>query len=313
MLNRHSLRHAVKIFARRRIFRNRSVGGRSGLIMRTASIQWDMQRPASAEAFFERAAFFVETAVADYAAHVVVFPEYFTLPLLSLGPRRRAMDSIRALATQTPEVTQVMADLARHHRVWIVAGSQPVVRDGTLFNIAFIHGPDGELHEQAKLHITPWERHAWDVRGGNELVVVDTGLVKFGVQICYDVEFPEPSRVLAERGIELLLVPYCTDDRRGHLRVSRCAMARAIENQIAVVTAGCIGTLTRVPAANLHYARSAAYTPVDLAFPPEGIAAEADPAVEQLLMAELDLAALRGSRGDGTVTPLKDRRRDLFR
>lgn len=280
--------------------------------MRTASIQWDMQRPASAEAFLERAAFFVETAVVDYGAHLVVFPEYFTLPLLSLGPRRRAMDSIRALAEMTGGMNDEMARLARQHGVWIVAGSQPVVRDGRLFNIAFIHGPEGQLVEQPKLHITPWERHAWDVSGGDDLVVVDTGTVKFGVQICYDVEFPEPTRVLADRGIELLVVPYCTDDRRGHLRVTRCAMARAVENQIDVVTAGCVGTLTRVPAANLHYARSGAFTPVDLAFPNDGIAAEAEPAVEQLLIAEFDLDALRQSRGEGTVTPLKDRRRDLF-
>lgn len=280
--------------------------------MRTASIQWDMQRPASKEAFFERAAYFVETAATDYAAHVVVFPEYFTLPLLSLGPRRRALDSIRALAEETSGVKAALAELAVRHGVWIVAGSQPVIREGLLLNIAFVHGPEGELFEQAKLHITPWERHAWDVRGGEGLLVVDTGTVKFGVQICYDVEFPEPTRALADLGIELLVVPYCTDDRRGHLRVTRCAMARAVENQIGVVTAGCVGNLTRVPAANVHYAVSGAYTPVDLAFPNEGIAAEAEPAVEQLLIAEFDLAALRASRGDGTVTPLKDRRRDLF-
>lgn len=280
--------------------------------MRTASVQWDMQRPASQEAFLERAAYFIRTATADYAAHLVVFPEYFTLPLLALEPRRRAMDAIRALAERTEAVNAALGALARECGAWVVAGSQPVLRGDRLLNVSFIFGPAGECIGQPKLHITPWERQAWEVAGGDTLEVVDTGLVKFGVQICYDVEFPEPTRALADRDLELLVVPYCTDDRRGHLRVTRCAMARAVENQIVVVTAGCVGNLPRVPAANVHYAESGAFTPVDLAFPWDGIAAKAEAGQEQLLIAEFDLAALRKSRGEGTVTPLKDRRRDLF-
>jgi len=280
--------------------------------MRIASVQWDMRRPESSDAFFERAAYFVETAVADYAAKLVVCPEYFTLPLLALERRMRAKDGIRTLAGRTEEVNARLAALAGGHGVWIVAGSQPVLRDGRLLNVAFVFGPRGERIEQPKLHITPWEREAWDVVGGEGLAVIDTGEVTFGVQICYDVEFPEPTRALAERGIELLVVPYCTDDRRGHLRVTRCAMARAVENQLAVVTAGCVGHLPRVPAANLHFAESGVFTPVDLAFPNDGIAALAQAGQEQLLIAEVDLGVLRASRGEGTVTPLKDRRRDLF-
>lgn len=279
---------------------------------RIASVQWDMARPSEADAFFERVEFFIATAAADYRADVVLFPEYFTLPLAALDEETDAPASIRKLAARTDEVNARLAGLAVTHRTWVVAGSQPVVRGAMLTNEAFVFGPDGEAFTQPKLHITPWERQAWGVVGGDALEVIDFGKVKAGVQICYDVEFPEPTRKLADAGMELLLVPYCTDDRRGHLRVTRCAMARAVENQIAVATAGCTGILRGVPAANVHHARSGVFTPVDLGFPWDGIAARAVECREELLIGEIDLTALRASRGEGTVTPLKDRRRDLF-
>jgi len=56
----------------------------------------------------------------------------------------------------------------------------------------------------------------------------------FGILICYDIEFPEVARVLAEAGAEILFVPSCTDGREGFCRVRYCAQARAIENQVYV-------------------------------------------------------------------------------
>jgi predicted amidohydrolase len=159
---------------------------------------------------------------------------------------------------------------------------------------------------QDKRHITPWERAAWDIRPGGAPGVLEIGGVKTGVQICYDVEFPDASLALARAGMELLLVPYCTDDRCGHLRVTRCAQARAIECQSAVVAAGCIGNLEGVETANIHHAESGVYTPVDFGFPRDGIAALATPGVEELVVAEIDLTALRRAREAGTVTPLQD-------
>ncbi len=279
---------------------------------RIASVQWDMRKPACLPTFLDRIDFFCTTAAEDYAAELVIFPEYFTLPLAALTPAPDPITSIHQLAGLTESINDHLATLAIRHGIWILGGSQPVIENNRLLNIAFLFGPEGQRHRQEKLHITPWEKSAWQVHGGNNLEVIDLGKIKIGIQICYDVEFPEPTRRLADAGMELLLVPYCTDDRRGHLRVTRCAMARTIENQIAVATAGCVGILTNVPAANLHHAESGIYTPIDIPFPRDGIAATATPNTEELLIAEINLTTLRASRADGTVTPLKDRRHDLF-
>src|SRR5690606_13133749 len=94
-------------------------------------------------------------------------------------------------------------------------------------------------------------------------------------------------------------------------RVRFCAQARAIENSVYVVLAGNAGNLPR-RSYLLNYARSAIVTPSDFGFPASATAAEADPNVETVVIAELDFTALAQHRRDGSVRPLSDRRIDLF-
>jgi hypothetical protein len=79
-----------------------------------------------------------------------------------------------------------------------------------------------------------------------------------------------------------------------------------------VVTSGVVGNLPDVPAMDIHYGRAAVYTPSDFEFARDGIQAEADPNVETMLVTDLDIRDLYRSREAGSVTPLMDRRRDLF-
>lgn len=67
--------------------------------------------------------------------------------------------------------------------------------------------------------------------------VFDTDIGKIGILICFDVEFPELPRLLADKGVKILLVPYWTDIKNAYLRVRRCAQARAIENECYVAIA----------------------------------------------------------------------------
>ena len=115
-----------------------------------------------------------------------------------------------------------------------------------------------------------------------------------------------------DQGAQLLFVPFCTDDRQGYLRVRYCAQARAVENQVYVVMAGCVGNLAGVHNMAIHYAQSAVLTPCDYGFARDGIAVEAAPHYETMVMAEVDLDLLAQARSSGTVQNLADRRRDLY-
>jgi predicted amidohydrolase len=148
--------------------------------------------------------------------------------------------------------------------------------------------------------------------GGSELKAFDTDCGKIGILICYDVEFPELSRLLADEGIDILFVPFLTDTQNGYSRVRHCAQARAIENECYVAIAGSVGNLPKVHNMDIQFAQSMVFTPSDFAFPSNGIKAEATPNAEMILLADVDLDLLRELNKAGSVRNLQDRRKDLF-
>lgn len=279
--------------------------------VRVSCVQYQVRRVASFDDFAAQVRYFTETA-AEYESDFVVFPEFFTVQLLSHIEVLSPMESIRRLTQFTDQFIELMSGLAKRYGMHIIAGSHVVEEEGKLYNKSFIFRPDGTHVTQPKLHITPAERRDWGISGGSEIHVLESPKVKFAVQICYDIEFPETARYLADRGVEVIFVPYCTDNRQGHLRVRYCAQARAIENQLYVVTAGITGNLPDVPAMDIHYGQAAVFTPSDFAFPRDGIQAQADSNIETLLVTDLDISDLYRSRQTGSVTPRLDRRRDLF-
>lgn len=281
--------------------------------VRVACVQYQVRQIQNFTHFAEQVEYFIQTA-AEYRSDFLVFPEFFSVQLLSQPELRKlpAKDGIKKLASLESDFLNLLSQLAKEYGIYIIGGSHPMARNNLLYNVCPIVMPDGNVLFQPKLHITPSEKRHWGIHGGNNLNVISTPKARIGINICYDVEFPEASRFLADEGAEILFVPYCTDDRQGYLRVKYCSQARAIENQIFVVTSGIIGNLPSVPAMDIHYGRAGIFTPSDFEFARDGIQAEADSNVEMLLVSDLDLNDLHRSRTAGSVTPRLDRRPDLF-
>lgn len=282
--------------------------------VRVAAVQYQVRRIDTFEEFAEAIEYFVETAF-EYRSDFVVFPEFTTMQLLSQKELRNlpAKEGIARMAELTDRVLGLFVRLAKTYGVNIVAGTHPMRQpDGTLQNVCPLVLSDGRVEFQPKLHITPSERGYWGIQGGSTLRVFNTPRAKVGILVCYDSEFPEAARYLADEGAEILFVPYCTDDRQGYSRVRCCCQARAVENQVYVVTAGIIGNLPSVAAMDIHYGRAAVFTPSDFEFARDGVQAEADSNVEMLLVTDLDINDLYRSRTAGSVRPRMDRRPDLF-
>jgi predicted amidohydrolase len=187
-----------------------------------------------------------------------------------------------------------------------------VVENDDLHNVSYLFRRNGTYDKQYKIHITPHEKKWWGVKEGNKVQVFDTDIGKIAILICYDVEFPELARIAVSKGAQILFVPFNTDERRGYLRVRYCSQARAIENQIYVVIAGCVGNLPAVDNMDIQYAQSGIYTPSDVEFHREAIATEAAPNTEMLIFQDLDLNLLARNREYGSVQTWKDRRTDLY-
>jgi predicted amidohydrolase len=238
----------------------------------------------------------------------------FTLQLLSIENQELStQESIEALTKYTPRLKDDLREMALRYNINIIGGSHPTrVESGRVENIAYIYLRDGTVHEQPKIHPTPNEEYWWNIEGGSDLHAIDTDCGPIGVLICYDAEFPELARYLADQGIQILFVPFCTDERQSYLRVRYCCQARAVENQFYVVMSGNVGNLPNVANMDIQYAQSCILTPCDFPFSRDGIASDTTPNVETVAIADLRPETLMVARNSGTVQNLRDRRHDLY-
>lgn len=284
---------------------------RSAKTIRIGLVQWQMRLFPDIEAFYEQVEFFVD-AVSGYKSDFIMFPEFFNTPLLQPYNHLPEMEAMRKLAEQTQEIVMKIQEYAVSYNVNVISGSMPIIENNKLYNATYLCHRSGKTEEYRKIHITPNEQKYYGMVGGDKIQVFDTDCGKIGILICYDVEFPELSRIYADQGMQILFVPFLTDTQNGYTRVRRCAQARAIENECYVAIAGCVGNLPKVNNMDIQFAQSAVFTPSDFAFPTNAVKAETTPNTEMMLVVDVDLHLLDELHHFGTVKILKDRRKDLY-
>lgn len=280
-------------------------------VIRLGLVQWQMRPLNNLAEFFDQAEFFID-AVSGYGSDFALFPELFIAPLMADYNHLSEADAIRELAKHAEPIKKKFQEFAISYNINIVSGSMPYLENGVLYNAGFLCKRDGTSETYKKIHITPNEVFHWGITGGDTIQTFDTDCGKIGIMICYDVEFPELSRLMADQGMNILFVPFLTDTQNGYTRVKHCAQARAIENECYVAIAGCVGNLPKVNNMDIQYAQSAVFTPSDFAFPSNGIKAEATPNTEMTLIVDVDINLLKELHEHGSVKTMKDRRSDLY-
>lgn len=280
-------------------------------VVRLGLIQWQMRLYKDLDELMQQAEYFVD-AVSAYRSDFALFPEFFNAPLMAENNHLPESQAIRELAKHTSDIVKKFSELAISYNINIITGSMPEMKDDLLYNVGYLCRRDGSTERYEKLHVTPDEAKVWGMQGGNTLKTFDTDCGKIGVLICYDSEFPELSRLLADEGMDILFVPFLTDTQNGYSRVRNCAQARAIENECYVAIAGSVGNLPKVNNMDIQYAQSMVFTPCDFSFPANGIKAEATPNAEMIVIGDVDIDLLRELNQFGSVKNLRDRRKDLF-
>jgi len=280
-------------------------------VVRLGLIQWQMRPYSNLDELMQQVEYFVDS-VSGYRCDFALFPEFFNAPLMAKNNHMSEPDAIRELAKHTQSIVKRFSELSISYNINIITGSMPEIKDGHLYNVGYLCRRDGSVERYEKIHVTPDEAKIWGMQGGDTLKTFDTDCGKIGVLICYDSEFPELSRLLAEDGMDILFIPFLTDTQNGYSRVRHCSQARAIENECYVALAGSVGNLPNVHNMDMQYAQSAVFTPCDFAFPTNGIKAEAVANSEMMLIADVDIDLLRELHAFGSVTNLQDRRKDIF-
>ena len=281
--------------------------------VRLGLVQWQMRLYDGLDDLFQQVEYFVD-ALAAYRADFALFPELFHGPLMAETNELSEIDAIRKLSQFSPEILRRFTQLAVKYHINIITGSMPeLAPDGKLMNVGYLCRRNGSTERYEKIHVTPNEAKYWALHGGSRLQTFDTDSGRVGVLICYDSEFPELARLLADQGMDILFVPFLTDTQTAYSRVRHCAQARAIENECYVAIAGSVGNLPRVKNMDIQYAQSAVLTPCDFAFPNTGVKSEATPNTEMILVTDVDLSILDKLRQQGSVQNLRNRRHDVYK
>ncbi|WP_404355078.1 carbon-nitrogen hydrolase family protein [Cytobacillus firmus] len=279
--------------------------------IRVSAVQYHLHTIRSFEEFASQCEHYIKTAQ-EFGTEFVLFPEFFTTQLLSIGSEQGTSLTINELPGFTEQYKNLFSNFAKQTNMYIIGGTHVINRDGRLYNVAHLFYPDGRIEEQAKLHITPTEVHEWNMSPGEGLRVFDTDKGRIAILTCYDIEFPEIVRMAKAQGADVIFCPSCTDDRHGFHRVRYTSHARAIENQVYVVVTGTIGSLPTVDFMRANFGQAAVITPNDIPFPPKGIMVEGELNDDMIVTADLDLSLLYEVRERGSVTTWRDRRTDLY-
>lgn len=202
--------------------------------MRVSCIQLDMKF-CDVQDNYARVQELIYNTVKKENTDVVVLPETWST---GYYPQNDLMSFCEA---DGAEIKKTFSLVARNLNVNIVAGSIANVKNGRVYNTAYIFNRAGEVvGEYDKTHLfTPMDEHKF-FEYGNKTVTFELDGHKCGIVICYDIRFPELVRSLALEGIEMLFVVSQWPDKRiEHLKT--LAKARAIENQMFVAVCNSCG------------------------------------------------------------------------
>ncbi len=174
--------------------------------------------------------------LAEAGTRLVVLPEMWATGF--------AYKQLNELAQRTAGIVGELALLSRQYGM-VIVGSLPEPHDGKVYNTAYVLD-NGELKgTYRKIHLFSLMQEDRSFDGGDSWLLVETSVGKLGVFICYDLRFPELARRLAVEGAEVLVVPgEWPKPREEHWRT--LLRARAIENQLFVVSANCCGIVGKL-------------------------------------------------------------------
>ena len=184
-------------------------------------------------------AFTMVREAAAKGAELIVLPEIFYYPFELLALRR--------IAGGEHEILQRFRELAEELGVYLCTGSMIEKRNDRRYNTAWLIGPDGkELLSYSKAHLFDADLDGIRVREslvfshGDSFAAVQTPLGTIGMNICYDIRFPELARKAALDGVDLLLVPAVFNQVTGPAHWECFMRTRAVENQffLAAVSQG---------------------------------------------------------------------------
>lgn len=279
--------------------------------LKIAVMQYEIEQLLNWQAYEDKIVRIVEQA-RNEGADLLTMGEYAGLELASWynSNLQQQFEHIQSLLDK---YKQLFLSIAKEYQLYIQPGTIPCKEgDGFYRNRAFLFSPEGKVAHQDKLFLTPFERKIQFLRGGTKLNIFETMFGKIGITSSYDCEFPSFAKRLVANGVNLILVPCCTEKFSGMTRVVISSRARAIENQCYVAQSCLIGKASWCDLIDINTGQSGIYSPVDIGFPEDGILSQANLNRPMLIHAELVWSKLEHVRQHGEMSNYLDTQKDNF-
>lgn len=235
-------------------------------------------------------------------------PDFVILPEMFCCPYQTENFPIYAEKEGGP-VWQQLSGYAKQYGIYLIGGSMPEKdAEGNVYNTSYIFDREGkQIGKHRKVHLFDIDikggqtfKESDTLTAGDSDTVFDTEFGKIGVMLCFDIRFPELSRMMVNDGAKVIFVPAAFNMTTGPAHWELSFRTRALDNQIYMV--GC-APARDVSAGYISWGHSIVTDPwgrvIDMLDEKKGI-----------LLAELDMDYEEQVREE--LPLLKSRRKDIY-
>lgn len=179
----------------------------------------------------------------NLGADIIVLPEMFNCPY-----DNSYFEEYSEVEWES-ETLKFISNISKEIKKYIIAGSIPENDNGNIYNTSYVFNREGRIiAKHRKIHLFDIDvkngvtfKESDVLSRGDSYTVFDTEYCRIGLQICYDIRFPELSRLMVEDGADIIITPASFNMTTGPAHWKGLFKVRALDNQ--VYTIGCSGAL----------------------------------------------------------------------
>lgn len=165
-------------------------------------------------------------------AEIVILPEIFNSPYDTKKFREYSEEKEGKSWT-------FLSNISKQYKIILIGGSIPEIDNGKVYNTSFIFDEEGkQISRHRKIHLFDINikngqsfKESDSLTAGDSICVFNTKFCKIGVCICFDMRFPELSRLMVEKGAEIIVVPAAFNMTTGPAHWELMFRQRAVDNQ----------------------------------------------------------------------------------
>ena len=170
--------------------------------------------------------------VVKKGAQIVILPEIFNSPYDTKKFREYSEE-------KNGKTWTFLSTMAKNNKIYLIGGSIPERENDKIYNTSFIFDSNGnQIARHRKMHLFDIDikggqsfKESESLTPGNSICVFNTSFCSIGVCICFDMRFPELSRLMALKGAQIIIVPAAFNMTTGPPHWESMFKQRAIDNQ----------------------------------------------------------------------------------